>query len=304
MTAALAAPAGVTACWECRHPVRNHGEDGCSRCSCPWDHNSLAAASTPPGSHRLAMIEVAERVFNRTTSTPGLNYVRRDDEPGKRLARRRLLTRWNRKAWPKGLAILTMPSLEWKFEWALLNSRELRSTMSGSLVPKRTDFIHLRTKRTFITAVEREPTIYLGALRAIPGGKFGIAHQEPAPYSSRSLKTPFIARFHLAAVERVLLMDEHEQDVVWLDFNGPLTDARTEGLRRFWREGLVRSHLAVSVLAARQRGYEAADVAQYLRDLCPGSELLDVFHYQSGRSPMSQVLLGRSTHLNNERAGR
>lgn len=282
-------------CWDCRHPLRIHEGGGCRRCECVWSEDEITTITKPPA-HRLAMIEVAARGFNRRTTTTALNYARHVEPAEKQEGRRRLLRLWNRAAWPKGLAILTLPSSHWKFEWALLQSRELKSTIRGSLPAKRTDFIHLNTKRTFVTAVERDPSIYLAALKMIPGGKQGIAQVDSAAYASRSLKTPLVARFHLASVERLLLMEDHAHDAVWLDFNGPLTDARTEGIRRFWREGLVRTHLAVSILAARQSvAYDAGRAAEFMRSLCPGSELVDAFHYQSGRSPMSQIVIGRAS---------
>lgn len=283
-------------CIQCRHPHRLHDADGCRRCPC--EHESFQTSTTKLTAHRLAMIEVAERGLNRRTITTGIAYARSNEPEAKRLARRRLLRLWNRNVWPRGLSIVTMPGLNWKFEQALLQSRENASTMGGERPPsgRRTDFIHSNTRRTHIDAIEREPTVFLGAIMAMPGRRWGIAEMEPAPFASRSVKTPFIKRFHLAQIERVLLTAEHPYDAMWLDFNGPLTDARIEGIRRAWGVGLVRTHLAVTLLAARQTvGYDAGRAVDLLRSICPKSEVIDAFHYQSGRSPMSQLVLGRAS---------
>lgn len=240
------------------------------------------------------MIEVAERGLNRRTVTTATAYARRDEPDVKGDARRRLINLWTRRTWPRGLSILTMPGIQWKFEWALLQSREHAAVIRGDRVQARTDHIHSATRCTYITAVERDPTVFLGALRSMPGSKQGIADLEPAAYASRSVKTPLIQRFHLAEIERVLLVADHPYDAMWLDFNGPLTDARVEGIRRVWGLGLVRTHLAVTLLAARQTAdYDAGQAVDLLRSVCPQSELVDAFHYQSGHSPMSQLVLGR-----------
>jgi hypothetical protein len=236
----------------------------------------------------------------RRSRTPGQRYASAK-RPAKNAARAELLRLLTRGRHPATLSILTMPSMAWSFERALLHQREPASVFGDDGV--HTDAagrIASRTKRTKITAVERGPGVYAAALKAIPGANQGVVAWAETPWFANGvLRTPLIARFYLSSIEQVLANAECYWHAAWLDFTGPLTPARCEVISRAWSEGRVRDLLTVTATPARtsqplkQEIDAAGGIAGYLRLICGGSALVHALQYRD-TMPMTQVTLARA----------
>jgi hypothetical protein len=240
---------------------------------------------------------LADRESLRRSRTAGQRYATAR-RPAKNAARAELLRLLTRARHPATLSILTMPAMAWSFERALLHQREPASVLR--VHADAADRVASRTKRTAITAVEREPGIYAAALRAIPGADQGVAAWAEAPwFANRVLRTPLIARFYLSSVEQVLANAECYWHAAWLDFTGPLTPARCEVISRAWSEDRVRDLLTVTATPARtsqplkREIDEAGGIAGYLRLICGGSVLVHALQYRD-TMPMTQVTLARA----------
>lgn len=218
-----------------------------------------------------------------TALSRGVRFVRRESTAEKDKARGALLrlTLWlsggNRGP---GFSMLTMPGMDWSFEWGLLAARESRPLLtSGSRkVPR----------RTFIEAIESDPLIYRGAMRAMPGN-WDIQFRESIPCAKATVRTPLVMRFHRCELEEYAIWNPgHQLDAAWLDFNGPITPRRLDAVQALWRDRLRRM-LAITVMAGRD-AYHGDDsrVAALVARL-PGARMMQRIRY-ADHAPMLQLV--------------
>jgi hypothetical protein len=247
---------------------------------------------------RTAIPYLADQENLRRSRTAGQRYASAP-RPRKSAARNAILSDLTRARHPATLSILTMPGMAWSFERSLLAQREPASVLrDGGVHADAAGRVAGKTKRTVITAVEREPAIYAAALRAIPGASCGIAHVNAPWFANRALQTPLVRRFYLSSAEQVLQHAECYWHAAWLDFTGPLTPARCEVIGRAWAEGRVRDLLTVTTTPARtsqplKREIDAAGgIPGYLRLICVGSVIAAAVPYRD-TMPMIQVTLAR-----------
>lgn len=126
---------------------------------------------------------------------------------------------------PSWRSFLTMPGLFFTFEHLLLQKRERGRVFTD---PKR------RPEKTYLTCIEREPEIYRGSLKFMPGLTHGhVKTLDTIPGAKTSLQTPFIFRYHQTIFEDYA-GSGIRFDGAFLDFNGPLTDKRCKAVARFW----------------------------------------------------------------------
>lgn len=149
--------------------------------------------------------------------------------------RGQLVNQFMKDQWPGSLSIVTMPGTHWRFEKAILRHREGEGKLP---------------KRTFITALEREPPIFTASLKHIPGADQGLAHLPgDLPRTHYTMRTPIISRFHLASFEDFAEVNTKTFGAAWLDFTGPLTERLFTTIPHFW--GYVRKTMVVTMLNAR-----------------------------------------------------
>ena len=230
----------------------------------------------------LETSELAVRVVARTTQSSGVMYARRSATENKDRARNAVLRLFSPKMYPKGLSILTMPSMFWLFERGLLGMRERG---------------HKRPKRTYICAIERDEAIYRAAIQWMPGAAESLAQLTSPPYASHSMRTYQITRYHKCEIEGMARYEEAPFDAAWMDFNGQITTQRLELISRFWRTRIKR-HL---VITSRNNRYdanavasikEAGSVLNWVAPKIEGSRIIQYFEYKDS-SPMIQMAFER-----------
>jgi hypothetical protein len=235
---------------------------------------------------RVSMALAADRInlgYYRTDT--GIRYARRKTTVSKAAARNAALSAFGASRFPGNLSILTMPSLNWAFERALINNREHGRG-------------RLRPRRTFVTAIERSHVAYKGALLKIPGHRSGIVNLPPAPYARQTCRSFTIARFHLCDLRELALgLDgEWRYHGAWIDLSGPVTASVLTALVNLW-ETQIRSVLVLTSLRARWprpiNGMvrEAGGLSAFLQEHIAGSVLHD-FDYADG-TPMHQIAFFR-----------
>jgi hypothetical protein len=224
----------------------------------------------------------------RKTETPGIAFARSqlrlEAKTNKDEARARVCRAFSRREFPKSLSILTMPGTQWRFEKSILKTRE----------PGRD---RATVHRTYITALEREPPIYVAALRNIPGANFGLRHL-PGDFKAAtySMRTPLISRFHLASFEDFAEANTMSYAGAWLDFTGPITARLMKTIPYFWT--FVRELIVITSLDARwcrdvsNKVTRIGGVIPLLNDMLPGSEVVETYRYID-KVPMIQVSLRR-----------
>lgn len=183
--------------------------------------------------------------------TPGMAYARKANYTEKEKARVAVLRLFSKREWFNGLSILTMPGITWGFERMLLLMREPRKRALGDLGRK--------TKRTYITAIERDETIYRASLNWIPGGQESLCQLSATDERPLSIRTYAINRYHKISFEDFTdAWWVKPYDAAWLDFNGPITSQRMERIARFWREK-IRWRMVLTWMDAR---YDAEAIRQ------------------------------------------
>lgn len=230
---------------------------------------------------RLSMEELAGRVWENQ-ATRGVRYAQRPSDSEKCRARRRLVSLFHQVGGGvsgRGLALLTMPGLEWTFERDLLAIRESPKKLAeGTRGPR----------RTFIESIEADEAIYRASLKWIPG-HWSIQHRDPIPGSTATLRTPIIQRYHRITFEDYAKVDAPMLDGAWLDFNGQLTDARLEGLARLWPR--LRKAMAVTVMMGRDKGLGGIGAREAaIRDAMPKGTVIDCRTYRD-TVPMLQMMI-------------
>lgn len=218
----------------------------------------------------------------------GMLFARNPDRAEKDAARQKILDLFTMKAWPGKLSILTMPSLDWRFERKLFGKRD------GDWMRK------AGPSNTRVTAVENDRFIYYSAVHQMPGlhTKRAMTWNMPAPsFAERTVRTKFINAFHFANVDDLMLETTEAWDAVWLDYTGPLSVDRIKLIAKFYQQS-VRSTLIVTSLKARwnkdtseavlRAGGHSAWLAKYL----PGEVLHDIEYFDT--SPMAQFAVRKS----------
>lgn len=237
--------------------------------------------------------ELAAHQINATPS-PGVLFARKQEHEEKDAARLAILDLLGPDEFPKGLSVLSMPSVQWKFERKLFGRRE------GDWLRKK------GPHRTYLTCIENDRPIYHAALMQMPGVyqlKHGnsIVQMLPATsFAERVVRNRWVGRFFFANVDD-LMRDhdgEHQYDVAWLDYTGPLTIERLALIDEFFRKG-VRSILVVTALKARWNRDTSDAIeragghsAWFLKTI-PGA-LLHEINYQDGGSPMAQFAMRKT----------
>jgi hypothetical protein len=187
------------------------------------------------------MESLAAIVRQRKNQSPGVNFARSQfSEPwkdGKDDARAQILGLLSPLRRKTPISILTMPGITWHFEKNLLKLRE-------------PELAEGKVSRTSITSIEREPPIFVAALKDIPGADRGLEHlPDDFMRSTCTMKTPFIKRFHLTTFEEFAEVNTRLYTDAWLDFTGPLTERLLETIPYFWKH--IECTLTITTLNAR-----------------------------------------------------
>lgn len=237
-----------------------------------------------------AYAELADRLMlGYGVTESGITYARRAQQSAKQIARNKILSLFSRDAWPGPLSILTMPSLDWAFEWGLIHARERGRAMTGKM-----------PRRTYITSLERNPAIFHAALRRMPSAHLHMDCRMTTPAFARSVtRTSQIGRFYNCSLEDFVPgMTEHFPKwtfgAAWIDLTGPLTEPMLQTLELLW----ARTHriLIVTSLKARWPKGISDEIAsldgptELLLSRLPWSVPLQEHEYRDG-SPMHQVAL-------------
>lgn len=223
----------------------------------------------------------------------GIAFARKVEHEEKDRARLHVLEEFNSQRFPNGLSILTMPGVNWKFERKLFGKRE------GDWFRKKSPH------RTYVTSVENDRVIYLGAITQMPG----LQHSNsvnvvlpPTDFAEHVVRNRWIGRYFFANVDD--LMKAHPKDLpydgAWLDYTGPMTEERMRVVKRFYNE-CIRDTLVVTALKARWNLHTSEAITraggyfEWMRKHLPGT-ILHELEYQDGPSPMAQyAVTKRST---------
>jgi hypothetical protein len=232
------------------------------------------------------MEELAERQKHIEPSG-GILFARNGDGEAKMEARQYVIDLFLPQHWPHRLHMLTMPSLQWRFERKLLGVREV-----GWLRAE-------KPRRTYFTSCENDRAIYYSAVTQMPGlhtAKSALQKIKPYAFAEMGVKTRY-ASFFFADIDALMGQDcwEDGWDAVWLDYTGPLSIERMELIHTFYRK-YVRQILIITALKARwnlatsraidRAGSHADWVCQFL----DGNVLHDL-EYQDTASPMAQIAI-------------
>lgn len=231
----------------------------------------------------------------------GVRYVRAD-HPSKRWARRQMTLAFGPKRFPRMATLLTFPSIHWRFEEALIQSRY------GFDAP------------TNIVAIERDETVYRAALLHIPGRRsYKGLRQCPCPeYASSAIKTNLVRRYLRCTFEDLALSPNGPRNVLadptspyaftgaWLDFTGPLTVRRAQAVEAFVQaSGAPWFRLGLTYMDARwdtptQRLFGTDRAERTLRILTWlesfGAHVQSALTYQGSSAPMVQLIADFGTH--------
>lgn len=216
----------------------------------------------------------------------GMLFARNPERAEKDAARQKILDLFSLEARPQFLRILTMPSLDWRFERKLLGKRE------GDWMR------HAEPCHTKITSIENDRFIYYSAVHQMPGLHTKRALTtilKPAPFAERTVRTKFINEFHFANVDDLMAQEPRDKwdawDAAWLDYTGPLTVERLKLIARFY-DRAVRNTLIVTALKARYNKETSIAIeragghSEWLRKHLPGEVLHDIEYFDT--SPMVQ----------------
>lgn len=246
----------------------------------------MTLAAHIPTYRPLRACGVEELAVHQFKATPsgGVLFARAPAGDEKRAAREAILELLTPEAWPGSLTMLTMPGLKWKFEGSLMKLREgdLRSDAPA---------------RTRLTCVENDRSIYHAALLRMPGirNPKHTFHVYPSTsFAERCVSGLFVDRYYFGNVDDLMRAPPESYDAAWLDYTGPLSVARLNLIRHFFRHR-VRRLLVVTALRARwaRETSDAIDAAGghsewFWRFM--GGERVHEINYQDG-SPMAQFAL-------------
>ena len=235
--------------------------------------------------YRCNVEELAAEQITRPSG--GMLFARNPDRTEKDAARQHILSLFTRASWPDHLRILTMPSLDWRFERKLLGKRE------GDWMGRRSRMAC--PQRTRITSIENDRFIYYSACHHMPGLHTHRALTQilPAPsFGERTVATRFIEAFYFANVDDLMRETDETWDAVWLDYTGPLSIDRLRLIAKFYQQS-VRSTLIVTALKARWNKETSTAVeragghSEWVRKYLPGDVLHDIEYFDT--SPMAQI---------------
>jgi hypothetical protein len=228
----------------------------------------------------------------------GILFARKPDGEGKVKARELVTDIFKRKNWDRPLNMLTLPSLNWRFERALLDAREPGWRR------------HKYPSITHFTGVENDRAIYYSGATQMPGVETPKALIRPIkrykfPFAEMAMKSRFVS-FFFANVDDLMAHKwepapyrDQEQtgwDAAWLDYTGPMTVERLRVIADFYQT-FIKEVLIVTVLKARwnkvtseailRAGGHSAWLAKHL----PGEVLHDIEYTDT--SPMAQFAVRR-----------
>lgn len=230
-------------------------------------------------------------MLGRGVRESGIRYARRVERTSKHMARNAVVSLFTPRRFSGGLSILTMPGLDWSFERSLLANRE-RGRGSGDR----------GVRRTFITAVERNPAIWQASILRMPGADTSLSCAMPTPGFARAVtRSHSIQRFYNCDVSDFVTgaanawRPDWRFVGAWIDLTGPLTMPMLDTLEALW--GRISRHLVVTSLKARWPAEVGAQVreagiAQLLMDRMPFAVPTVELEYADG-SPMHQIVLTR-----------
>lgn len=254
---------------------------------------SLGQVATYKPLSRCNMEELAAHYGHAFDPGGGILFARNPDGDEKIKARQMIADLFTIENWPARLNMLTMPSVNWRFERLLLGARE-----PGWMRRKRPHTVHF-------TAVENDRAIFYSGITTMPGVETPNALVWPVKkgkydFAEMGMKTRY-ASFFFANIDDFMShefkLDPFREnsktgwDAAWLDYTGPMTVERLRIVARFY-EKFVSNTLIVTALKARwsketgtaiiKAGGHSAWLAKHL----PGEILHDIEYFDT--SPMAQ----------------
>ena len=237
---------------------------------------------------QLGMEELAARQ-RQILPSGGVLFARNVDGDEKVAARQRVLDLFAPERWPDRLHMLTLPSVQWRFERKLLATREegwMRRAKAAS---------------TYFTGCENDRAIFYASISQMPGlhtPDAELKRMKPYPFAETGMKTRYASLF-FANVDELM---EHEGfddgwDAAWLDYTGPLTVERLALIRKFYRTHIY-STLIVTSLKSRFNQATTNAVAragghsEWLRKHLDGEILHDFEYFDS--SSMAQFAVKKT----------
>ena len=215
----------------------------------------------------------------------GVLFARKADGDEKSAARQLVLDLFQLERWPGRLHMLTMPSVQWRFERLLLGAREVGWMRTA------------KPRTTYFTACENDRSIYYASVAQMPGlhtPNASLKRTRPFSFAEQGVKSRY-ASFFFANIDDLMAYEDWTAwDAVWLDYTGPLTVERLPLIQNFFHRH-VRHILIVTALRARWNEKTSKAIAragghrQWLRNHLDGEVLHDI-EYQD-TSPMAQIAI-------------
>lgn len=237
------------------------------------------------------MEELAARQRTLKRPSGGILFARNADGEEKTAVRQKVLELFHPDKWDRPLHMLTMPSLQWRFERLLLAARE-----EGWLQ-------HAMPRRTLFTGVENDRSIYFAAIAQMPGihtPDHLIKRERKFVFAEQAVRTKY-ATLVFANVEDLMQHEWNgvEWDAAWLDYTGPLTAERMDLIASFYKR-YISEILIVTALKARWDTNTSEEISNaqgyfaWLRKRLPGEVLHELEYFDT--SPMAQFAV-RKTEL-------
>lgn len=231
---------------------------------------------------QLGMEELAARQ-RQITPSGGVLFARNADGDEKIAARQRVLDIFHPDRWLERLHLLTMPSVQWRFERKLLATRD-EGWMRRA-----------KAANTYFTSCENDRAIFYASISQMPGLHTPDAELKkikPFPFAENGMKTRYASLF-FANVDDFMAHDGWDQgwDAAWLDYTGPLTVERLALIKKFYR-AYIKSVLILTSLKSRFNQTTTNAIAragghsQWLRKHLDGDVLHDIEYFDT--SSMAQ----------------
>lgn len=237
---------------------------------------------------QLGMEELAARQ-RQITPSGGVLFARNADGDEKIAARQRVLDIFHPDRWPERLHLLTMPSVQWRFERKLLATRD-EGWMRRA-----------KAANTYFTSCENDRAIFYASISQMPGLHTPDAELKkikPFPFAENGMKTRYASLF-FANVDDFMAHDGWDQgwDAAWLDYTGPLTVERLALIKKFYHAH-IKSVLILTSLKSRFNQAttnvieRAGGHSQWLRKHLDGEVLHDIEYFDT--SSMAQFAVRKS----------
>ncbi len=248
---------------------------------------SLREVSYPKPLRECGIEELAVHQYTAKPSG-GVMFARKKEHTEKDKARSKVAHLFTVSDFAKGLSILTMPGLSWRFEKSLLRLRE------GNWETRKSPH------RTYLTCVENDRCIYHAAITKMPGlhqVNSIVVSLPPTKIAERTVRNRWIGRFYFCNVDDLMQAQEVPFDAAWLDYTGPLSIKRLEIIRAFYEQN-IRKILIITALKARwniptaDAIERAGNHSQWVQSYIKGHIIHD-FEYQDV-SPMVQIAIAKS----------